>query len=98
MLEPRRERGLVAEAPRQVEHLDARVCVGQGVEQSRRRVAARVIDDDQLERDAVERLAHTVVQRLDRRLLVVHRSDDADEARVALRCGFPREISGHLQR
>jgi hypothetical protein len=79
VLEPGRDRRLVAEVARQVDHLHARVGLGEAVEQLGRAVAARVVHEHELEALAAERRPHAVVEDLNGLLLVEHRRHDAHE-------------------
>ena len=73
------QRGLVAEVARQVDDPHARIARGQPLEHQRRAVGGAVVDQHQLERQALERGADAGVELLDRPLLVVDRRDDADQ-------------------
>ena len=75
-----RDGRLVAEIAGQVERHDPRVARCQGVEQTGRRIAAAVIDEDDLGRDAevIDRGGDAAVQLGDVLLLVEEGDDDAD--------------------
>ena len=61
----------------------ARVAGGQRLEHQRGAVAGSVIDEDELEREPLERRAHARMELADRPLLVVDRGDDADQLGTA---------------
>lgn len=79
VLEPGGQRGLVAEVAREVDDAQARVGVGQAVEDRRRGVVAPVVDDDQLVVETGQGGGRPVVEGLDDVLLVEDRSADAQE-------------------
>ena len=77
------DRELVAERAREVQHAHAGVGGRDPVEDLGRPVGRAVVDDDELEREAVQRRDDTRAELAGEPLLVEHRRDDAEEAQLA---------------
>ena len=90
VLEARRERGLVAEVARQVDHPHARVPVGDAVEDLGAGVGAAVVDEHQLVLEVGDGRTGAVHELLDELLLVV------DGGHHAQQRGGPEWSVGHL--
>ena len=86
VLEARRQRRLVSEVARQVNHAHARVLVGELIEDLGAAIGAAVVDEHELEVIVGSRRAGALNERLDELLRVVYGRDDTQEGGRAEGC------------